>query len=134
MRTPCLKIVIIIIIIIINSALHFVASSFKATHNATIYADLPGFLSPCIITGDSLRSDMLVQTADKCLYIIELTIGFETNLGNNTARKDAKYRQLLRDLCSHFKYVKLVNVLISCLGIFGHSCVNFVFRYARQGP
>ena len=54
--------------------------------------------------------NMLLETADKCLYIIELTVGFETNLDNNTARKDTKYRLLLRDLRFQFKCVNLVNL------------------------
>ena len=44
-----------------NSALHFVASTLQSARNSSMYVDLPGFLSPCIITGDQLRPDMLLS-------------------------------------------------------------------------
>ena len=50
---------------------------------------------PSILTGKRLRPDILLTTADKCLYIIELTIGFETNIDSNPQRKEIKYRLLL---------------------------------------
>ena len=49
-----------------------------------------------IINGESLRPDMLLRIEDKCLYIIELTVGFETNLERNAERKEIKYRPLLK--------------------------------------
>jgi hypothetical protein len=48
-----------------------------------IYVDLPGFLNPSIVTGDEYRPDLLLKTKDNCLYILELTVGYETNLRNN---------------------------------------------------
>ena len=60
-------------------------------------------------------------TADNILYIIELTVGFETNLNNNAHRKELKYRPLLSDLATDYKEIKFVNLCISCLGIFGTS-------------
>jgi len=64
-----------------ESLLHIVAGCKTYLNLKTIplYVNLPGYLSPCIIMGDSLRPDMLLSTADK-LHIIELTVGFETNL------------------------------------------------------
>ena len=66
-----------------NSALCFLAHTFQSVNSSKLYVDLPGYLSPCIITGDSLRPDILLSTIDNRLYIIELTVGFETNLANN---------------------------------------------------
>ena len=40
-----------------------------------------------IITGDEYRPDLLVSTPDKHLYVVELTVGFESNLTMLTARK-----------------------------------------------
>ena len=62
-----------------NSALCFLTQTFQSAKSSKLYVDLPGYQSPWIITGDSLRPDMLLSTVDK-LYIIELTVGFETNL------------------------------------------------------
>ena len=44
---------------------------------------------------------MLLTTADKCLYIIELTAGSETNLDGNAQRKEIKYWSLLNILVKH---------------------------------
>ena len=82
--------------------------------------DLPGYLSSCIITGDSLRHDMLFSTAGK-LYIIEVTVGFETNLANNAHRKELKYRSLVTDLGNDYHSIEFINIRLSCLGISGQS-------------
>ena len=84
--------------------------------------DLPGLLSPCIITGDQLRSYMLLSTSKTTLYMIELTVGFETNLNSNGERKHEKYQQLTRDLSSGFHNIKYINLSLSALRIFGKSC------------
>ena len=66
-----------------NSALKFIANSFQSIVGSTLYVDLPGFLSPCIITGDTFRPDILLVIKDKKLFVLELTVGFETNLNIN---------------------------------------------------
>ena len=35
--------------------------------NSSLYVDIPGFVSPCALTGDSLRPDLLLAIPDKCL-------------------------------------------------------------------
>ena len=95
--------------------------------------DLPGYLSPCIITGDSLRPDMLLSTIDNRLYIIELTVGFETNLANNAHRKELKYHSLLTDLVNEYHSVEFINLSISCLGIFGQSSKSFLSMCTELG-
>ena len=47
-----------------NSALKFIANSFQSIVGSTLYVDLPGFLSPCIITGDTFRPDILLVSKD----------------------------------------------------------------------
>ena len=109
-----------------NSALNFLATSFQAINGSCLYADLPGFLSPSIITGDQLRPDLLLKTKENRLYVLELTIGFETNLNCNTVRKSEKCATLVSDLKRQFKSVSFVNLSISPLGIFGNSCSSFI--------
>ena len=70
-----------------NSALNFLTEALQTVQYAKLYVDLPGYLSPCIITGNNLRPDILLSTADNILYIIELTVAFESNLNNNAHRK-----------------------------------------------
>ena len=112
MKYSILIITIIIIIIIIPES--------------SLYADLSGFLSPSIITGDIFRPDLLLLTTNNQLFILELTVGFETNLDVNAKRKREKYLPLTRHLQSSFKNVHFVNLSISSVGIFGLSCSSFI--------
>ena len=86
-----------------NSALSFIAQTLQSTKSDKIYEYLPSCLSPCTMTGDSLPSNIILSTADNVLYIIELTVGFETNLSNNARCKELKYRPLLTDLANDYK-------------------------------
>ncbi len=86
-----------------------------------IYVDLPGFISPSVITGDELRPDLLLTIENKIVYILELTVGFETNLKTNSDRKHEKYLTLITDQENVYDEVKFVNVSISSLGVFGES-------------
>ena len=74
----------------IIQALHFIASTLQWVKDSTIYADLPGFLSPCIVTGDQLRLDMLLSIDSATICIIELSAGFETDTNLNAERKKEK--------------------------------------------
>ena len=67
-----------------NTVLKFLPQTLPSLQSSKLYVDLPGYLSPSILTGESLRPDMLLSIEDKCLYIIELTVGFETNLERNS--------------------------------------------------
>ena len=77
--------------------LHFLAKSCLSFQNSVLCADIPGFIIPSSLTGDSLRPDLLIVTHDRCLYILEITVGFETNLWNNSHRKQLKYETLIRE-------------------------------------
>ena len=61
-----------------------------------------------VITGDSLRLDLLLETADKILYILELTMGFETNVKCNVEGKEAKYSTLAKNLRKFYQDVKFI--------------------------
>ena len=110
-----------------NSALNFLVTSFQAINGSSLYADLPGFLCPSIITGDQLSPDVLLKTKENCMYVLELTIGFEKNLNCNAVRKSEKYTALVSDLKRQLSPVSLVNLSISSLGIFGNSCSSFIY-------
>ena len=74
-----------------GSVLLYIALSVS---NYCIYADLIGFDSPSIVTDTENRPDCILRLTgerdSKELYIIELTVGFETNLKKNALRKEAK--------------------------------------------
>ena len=55
--------------------------------NSSLCVDVPCFISPCALRNDSLRPDLFLVTRDKCLYVLELTVGFEVNLKNHSHRK-----------------------------------------------
>ena len=105
-----------------NSVLLFLASTFSSLKQCTVYADLPSFLSPCLITGHSLRPDLLLLIDEEILYILELTLGFETNIQNNSDRKAAKYSSLINDLSLSYSKVVFVNLSMGAIGVMGSSC------------
>ena len=105
--------------------LKFLAQTLPSLQPSKLYVDLPGYLSPSILTGESLRPDMLLSIEDKCLYIIELTVGFETNLERNSQRKEIKYRPLIKHFENTYRKVKFINLSTSSLGIFGQTSESF---------
>ena len=109
-----------------NSVLLFLANTFSSLNQISVYADLPSFMSPSLITGDSLRPDLLLLTGNKVLYILELTLGFETNIQANSVRKANKYTPLLQDLSSSHNKVIFINVSMGALGVMGASCDSFL--------
>ena len=54
------------------------------------YAKVNGYLNPSIITGENHRPDLLFPIQSKCLNVLELTVGFESNLNNNAVHKKEK--------------------------------------------
>ena len=109
-----------------NSALHFVTFTLQCVRNSSLYVDLPGFLSPCIITAYQLHPDMPLSIGKTTIYMIELTVEFETNPNKNAERKHEKYHQPTRDLSSDSHNVNFSNLSSSALGIFGKSCEPFI--------
>ena len=108
------------------TVVNFLATSLKAINRSSLYAYIPGFRSPSIITGDELQPDLLLKTNNNSLNVLELTVGFETNLAFNSTRKKNKYATLLSKLKKQFKSVYFVNLSISALGIFSNSCTSFL--------
>ena len=83
-----------------DSILNFIAKSLQPVINvhSSLYADVNGFLNPSIITGENYRPDLLFLIQSKCLYVLELTAGFESNLNNNAVRKKEKYLNLINEI------------------------------------
>ena len=78
-----------------------------------------------MITGESSRPDLLMLTEDKLLYILELTIGFETNIQNNSNRKAAKYSSLLTEISLSYNKVTFINIPMGTGEAMGSSCTSF---------
>ncbi|XP_028418767.1 uncharacterized protein LOC114544297 [Dendronephthya gigantea] len=109
-----------------DSILNLLAANLQTINGATLFADLPNYKSPSIITGNSHRPDLLLLTSKECLYIVELTVGFESNLENNVKRKKCKYLELIREQRKHYQAVKFINLSISSLGVFSKECSTFL--------
>ena len=109
-----------------DSVLNFLATNLQTVSSSHLYVDLPGYKSPSIITGDTYRPDLLLLTSTGTLYIVELTVGFETSLQKNVERKKLKYKELIREQNEHFNSVKFVNLSISSLGVFSKECSTFI--------
>ena len=83
-------------------------------------------LSPSLITGESLRPDLALVLNNTSAYVLELTVGFESNIKINSDRKAAKYHPLITNLQRSYSTVKFVNLSMSALGILGTSSESFL--------
>ena len=81
-----------------DSILNFIAKSLQPVINvhSSLYNNVNGFLNPSIITGENYRPNLLFLIQSKCLYVLELTVGFESNLNNNAVRKKEEYLNLIK--------------------------------------
>ncbi len=80
--------------------------------------------------------DTLYTISTDCLYVLELSVGYESNLENNVDRKRKRYKDLIRDQKKHFKSVKFVNLSISSLGVFSKEikeCHTFLDMLKNLG-
>ena len=101
-----------------------IAKSLSSLQHCTLFADLPSFASPSSITGESLRLDLVLISQDKTLYLLELTVRFETNI-LIYSKRSTKYKAIIKDLNSQFSTVHFVNFSMGALGILGTSSLNF---------
>ena len=90
-----------------DSILNFIAKSLQPVINvhSSLYADVNGFLNPLIITGENYGPDLLFLIQSRCQYVLELTVGFESNLNNNAVRKKEKYLNLIKEMSRNYRCV-----------------------------
>ena len=108
-----------------DSVLKFIARSLTAVHGK-LYSDLTKCLNPSIITGDKFRPDLLFILPSNHLYILELTIGYESNLSSNLLRKKTKYSELVSELQNRYDKVHFVNLSMGALGTMGSLSSSFL--------
>ena len=53
------------------------------------------------------------------LYVLELSVGFETNIGNNEAHNKQRHENLLEDLSSLYLRVEYINLSMGAIGTIG---------------
>ena len=108
-----------------DSVLNFIANTLSVLPSCSMYAVLPAFLSPSLVTGDSLWPDLLLITKSKTLYVLGLTIGFETNIKVNSDHKALNYNALHHSLCLANCQINFINLSIGALGTIGSSSDSF---------
>ena len=82
-----------------DSVLNYIATFLKRFARE-LYADVTNFSSPSIITGEEMRPDLLIILDRSKMFVVELTIGFESNIAKNEVRKRNKYKKLTQSLKS----------------------------------
>ena len=70
----------------------------------------------------SKRPDLVLISADQKIFLLELTIPFETNLEATHSRKSDNYSSLISDLSSFFLYrPKLLTIEVGSRGFVSKS-------------
>ena len=76
-------------------------------------------MNSSVITGEENLPNMIVTQNESTVFVLELSVGFETNIDLNTKRKANKYKEMLKPLENKFEKVNFVNQLMRALGIVG---------------
>ena len=84
-----------------DSVLNYIATFLKR-FACELYADVTNFSSPSILTGEEMRPDLLIILDRSKMFVVELTIGFESNIGKNEVRKRNKYKDLTQSVKSNY--------------------------------
>ena len=104
-----------------DSILLNIARFMAKIPGVTVYGDLENseFQTPSVVTGDEKRPDIVIVKENLCM-ILELTVGFETNMKKNTERKENHYKDLLSRLSNTY-VVRFVNLSMGGIGVIGKN-------------
>ena len=72
------------------------------------------------------RFYMIISCKEKVLYILELTIGFESNIQIDSERKASKYYHLQQNILPNYKQIKFINLSMGALGTTGSSSESLI--------
>ena len=80
---------------------------------------------------------MLIVRPDGTLYLVKLTICYETNMPKNAQIKSNRYETIIEHLKSSFTCVTFVNLVVSALSIFYKDSKTLItmfedFKITRQ--
>ena len=103
-----------------DSIILSLASMIPRHTDTAVYADVPGFSSPSVITGDAHRPDIVIKI-NNSLWVLELTVGFETNILKNFDRKQTNYTFLLSELRKRYSKVTYANLSMGACGVVGKN-------------
>ena len=65
-----------------DSILSVISNFVNSARNIDFYCDIEGYINPSVITGTESRPDMIVILNESTVFVLELTVGFETNVRN----------------------------------------------------
>ena len=72
---------------------------------------------------------MILTQNESTIFVLELTVGFETNIDLNTKQKANKYKEMLKSLENIFEKVNFINLSMPALGIVGvHSNISSMLK------
>ena len=74
-------------------------------------------MNPSVITGAENRPDMIVTQNESTIFVLELTVVYETNIDLNRKRKANKYKETLKSLENKFEKVNFINLSMGALCI-----------------
>ena len=58
-----------------------------------IHCGIEGYMNTSVIRREENRPDMIVTQSESTIFVLDLTVGFETNLDLTTKRKANKYKK-----------------------------------------
>ena len=98
-----------------------------------VYCDVADteFLTPSIITGDSERPDIVIMKDKEC-KVVELTVGFETNILKNSKRKEARYKDLIERLKKDYN-VEYFDLSMGGIGVIGNESKKIKDMFLNLG-
>ena len=98
----------------------------SAKNNIELCCDFTGYMSPSINTGAQRRPDIVAIDKQRSrVFVVELTIGFETRIKDNAIRKHNHYNDLCSELRNQYNRVKFINLPVGALGVLGKSSRSF---------
>ena len=101
----------------------------KTAKHIKIHCDIEGYMNPSVITSEENRPDIIATENESTIFVLELTVCFETNIDLNTKRKAKKYKEMLKSLENDFEKVNFGNLSMGALCIVGaHSCVTNMLK------
>ena len=80
---------------------------------------------------------MLIVRTDGTLYLVDITVCYETNMPKNAQIKSIRYETTIEHLKSSFTCIRFVNPVVSALGVFYKDSKTLItmfedFKITRQ--
>ena len=97
----------------------------KTAKNTKIHCDIEVYMNPSAIKTENI----IVTENESTIFVLELTVGFETNIDLNTKRKAKKYKEMLKSLENEFEKVIFFSQSMGGLCIVGaHRCITNMLK------